>query len=277
MYNLDQFKVAFFDLDGTLLNSKGEVLESSISAIKKLKEKHGVSISIATGRAFFGTTKAINALSINSPSMFFSGSLVINPATREKVLELTLDTKRLLELISYCRENKIYAELYTENAYFIEYKNEFTDVHTSLLNVAPKIESFSNFHSISKILKVVLIERLPEGKEKLDNVIKNFPDLNFGLARGATHEDIMYANVTSSEASRERAFHAVMDALGAKGFETIAFGDAVSDIPLLGLATIGIAMGNSTLEVKARAKFVTKDADSDGIAFALQTLFPGFE
>lgn len=272
-HDLSRFKVAFFDLDGTLLNSQGKVSKRSIKAIYALREK-GVAISIATGRALFGAKEAINALSIAAPSTFFSGSLVINPATKERVFEAFLDPKRLTELLAYSKRLEVYTELYTDSDYYIESTSEFTDIHTSLLGVSPKVVKFTESVDITKILKVVLIEKISGSSGKLSEVMKNFSDLNFGVAKGATHEDVLYANVTSPEASREKAFHATISALKAEGFDTLAFGDAVSDIPLLGLATVGVAMGNSSDAVKEKARFITKSSDDEGIAYALEALFP---
>ena len=60
--------------------------------------------------------------------------------------------------------------------------------------------------------------------------------------------------------------------LGISTAETIAFGDAANDIPMLREAGIGVAMGNATEETKAAADLVTATNNCDGIAAALGKL-----
>ena len=45
-----------------------------------------------------------------------------------------------------------------------------------------------------------------------------------------------------------------------------------NDIAMLSFAGIGVAMGNSCDQVKARADFVTRAVDEDGIAYAMEKL-----
>ena len=52
--------------------------------------------------------------------------------------------------------------------------------------------------------------------------------------------------------------------------ETVAFGDGGNDVPMLEAAGLGVAMGNASDEVKARAGYVTASVDDDGLAQALE-------
>lgn len=63
--------------------------------------------------------------------------------------------------------------------------------------------------------------------------------------------------------------------LGAKGAETIAFGDMPNDIPMFGWAGQGVAMANAHRELKAVADEVTTSNAEDGIAVVLERLLTG--
>jgi len=54
--------------------------------------------------------------------------------------------------------------------------------------------------------------------------------------------------------------------------QTIAFGDAENDIPMLRTAGVGVAMGNAAEAVKQAADRVTLSNNDDGIAAALEKL-----
>ena len=61
-----------------------------------------------------------------------------------------------------------------------------------------------------------------------------------------------------------------LELYGIKAEETIAFGDGENDMGMLGLAGIGVAMGNAEEKVKKIADYVTDDIDEDGLANALR-------
>ena len=54
----------------------------------------------------------------------------------------------------------------------------------------------------------------------------------------------------------------------------MAFGDAQNDRTMLEWAGCGVAMGNAVDEVKAIANYVTLSNNEDGIAAALEHLYP---
>ena len=52
--------------------------------------------------------------------------------------------------------------------------------------------------------------------------------------------------------------------------EVIFFGDGTNDLPLIGKAGLGVAMGNALNEVKEQAKETTLSNDENGIAYFLK-------
>lgn len=54
----------------------------------------------------------------------------------------------------------------------------------------------------------------------------------------------------------------------------VAFGDGHNDKSMIEYASLGVAMGNAEVEVKAIADVITKSNDEDGIYHVLKTLFP---
>ena len=54
--------------------------------------------------------------------------------------------------------------------------------------------------------------------------------------------------------------------------DTIAFGDAKVDIPMLECCAYGVAMGSGGAEIKAMADYVTDAVDKDGLYKAFHAL-----
>ena len=64
---------------------------------------------------------------------------------------------------------------------------------------------------------------------------------------------------------KSTAVQALLDYLKADIKDTIAFGDAKIDIPMIEYCEIGVAMGNGGDEVKAAADYITDDVENDGL------------
>ena len=62
----------------------------------------------------------------------------------------------------------------------------------------------------------------------------------------------------------------ILEYFGISRDECMAFGDGGNDIPMLEYAGVGVAMGNAKEDVQAKADFITKSVDDDGVAYALR-------
>ena len=68
-------KLLALDLDGTLLNSRGDISEKNIEAIRQAEES-GVLVTIATGRRFRDALPVAYQLKLNAPVICHNGALL---------------------------------------------------------------------------------------------------------------------------------------------------------------------------------------------------------
>lgn len=78
-----------------------------------------------------------------------------------------------------------------------------------------------------------------------------------------------YLEIMSDPASKTLAIIFLLTKYGLTNKDVLAIGDNYNDIEMLRFAGMGIAMGNAPDQVKAHAKYITLDNDSDGVKFAL--------
>jgi HAD superfamily hydrolase (TIGR01484 family) len=76
-------KLLALDLDGTLLNSRGEIPEKNLEAIQRA-EKHGVLVTIATGRRFRDARPVGLELKLNAPLITHNGALLKYAETQQR-------------------------------------------------------------------------------------------------------------------------------------------------------------------------------------------------
>jgi hydroxymethylpyrimidine pyrophosphatase-like HAD family hydrolase len=61
-----------------------------------------------------------------------------------------------------------------------------------------------------------------------------------------------------------------MASLKINSMDILAIGDSESDLGMIKLAGIGVAMGNASNVLKANAEFTVSDNDNDGVAEAIE-------
>jgi hypothetical protein len=98
-----------------------------------------------------------------------------------------------------------------------------------------------------------------------------FPDLQAGTW-GGVGETALFGDLGVKGITKAHAIDALLQHIGGKIEDTIAFGDAKIDIPMFEYCHMGVAMGNGGEEIKAIADFVTDAVAADGLAHAFQRL-----
>jgi len=266
-----KIKLVTLDLDGTVVGKGGAISERTRVVVARLQAA-GVAVALATGRPWFGARSIASTFNITSPSLFYSGALILNPATGEVYQECLIEPAAVREVLIRASESGLYTELYTRDGYFSGNDSEFRAIHTEYLGCASEIASLSEVAERFPILKFGFVVNRGEGEDALRALFREFPQLASSSAFGASHPHILFGNMTSRSASREGGFALLCSLAGVKGHEVASFGDGDSDIPFLRLAGVGVAMGNAPLSVKEAADLVTGTVDDDGAAAVLEQI-----
>ena len=91
-----------------------------------------------------------------------------------------------------------------------------------------------------------------------------FPDLKAGTW-GGSGETALFGDLGVKDITKAHAIDVLLAHLGAERADTVAFGDAKVDIPMLSYCACGVAMGNGGEEIRAMADFVTDAVECDGL------------
>lgn len=82
---------------------------------------------------------------------------------------------------------------------------------------------------------------------------------------GGVGEKALFGDIGVAGIDKKKAVKKLIDTLDISLEQTIAFGDAKIDIPMLEVSQIGVAMGNGGPEIKAMADYITDDVAEDGL------------
>ena len=264
-------RLAFFDIDGTLLDSHGQIHPLLYPAIANLKSK-GIKTAIASGRPYFAARFLVDELGINNAGMFYTGAHLFDPCSQQTLLDIPLPRKDALAVVQAAQALDLYTEVYTPNGFYLQKQSDISRVHAAHLRTNPELDDLASVVMRSSVSKLLIgVNRVSQG-DKISVVERQFPQLIFARAYLAAYPEWQFASVISGAATKQRAFDFLLHHHQLEAHQVIAFGDAESDMDFLQMAGIGVAMGNANDNVKAVADWVTKTADEAGVAYALSQL-----
>jgi len=250
------YKIVFFDVDGTITNYEdGSIPNSTIKAIKALISK-GIKVVAATGRPL-SMCEELQKLGIET-FITANGGYVKH---KQKVIHKVPMTKNVI------KEVMEFAQL--ENNGLSFYTEEFSMngvTQNEILTALKETLSLNDYpvtnHSIHE--QEVFLMCLFANDETVEKYIRKFPHLTFKR----WHPHVL--NVLQEDVSKSLAIVKTLEYFGIDKSEAIAFGDGENDIDMLELVGLGIAMGNGNEKLKNVADFITKKSSEDGIHFALK-------
>ena len=107
------YKLLAIDLDGTLLNSYGEISQKNKEAIRYAKSK-GVEIVLSSGRV---NSVDVLAEEIQADRYMIcgNGSLLYDLKEGQILYSKEIEKAKLMQILNICEENSIFYNVYTDN------------------------------------------------------------------------------------------------------------------------------------------------------------------
>lgn len=261
-------KAVFLDLDGTLTNEE-KVITPKTKAALMAAQQAGIRIVLASARPAPGLYRERDALQTHlygGVLMSYNGGRIAEAATGKVLFETAMDREAARRVLRFLEKLPVTPILDDGKEFFVTdrhgYKVEYECQNNRM--ICHEVENLASFLSFApvKLLMSVEPERLPRVQEAIAAMLPE--DLT------VVQTAPFYLEVIPSKVNKGQGLLDTCHALGIDPKETVAFGDAPNDIPMLRAAGMGIAMGNATDQVKAAADTVTDTNNRDGIALWLE-------
>ena len=249
-------KVAFFDVDGTILSHKTKsVPQSTRDAITGLQAA-GVKCVVATGRQISEMKKLPVADIPFDGYITLNGQLTLD--SNQKMLYGTPLTGRVKDfLVDLFENHRLPALLVEEDKLYLNFEDERVRVvQASISSAIPPFGTYAG----NDIYQVCAY--MNPGQEALLAEIADECVM--------TRWSVGGMDIIAKGGGKVEGIRKYLQREGVAVEETIAFGDAENDIEMLRFAGIGVAMGNAEEEAKQAADYITDDIDADGLAKALK-------
>lgn len=272
-------KVIFLDVDGTLVDYDNTIPESAITAIRQARQ-NGHKVYVCTGRSRAEMQPEIWDIGIdgmiggNGSYVEDQGQVIMHQLISKE------DTKHIVDWL-HSRGLEFYLE--SNNGLFAS--ENFRDAARPVLREyslrkgrtqeeVKDQEAEDALHGLvyggelyrDDLNKVSFI--LSDYQDHLDS-IEEFPNLE-AHTWGGRGETALFGDLGVKDINKAHAIEVLLQHLGVDRQDTIAFGDAKIDIPMLDYCQVGVSMGNGGPEILAMADMITDDVAEDGLynAFA---------
>lgn len=265
-------KILFLDVDGTLVDYEGNLPESAVTAIRKARD-NGHKVYISTGRSKAEVYSYIWDIGLdgmiggNGSYVEDAGHVVMHQVINKEKCKKIVDWLHNRGLEFYLESNEgLFA---SEN---FEVRGESTIRQYSKIKGKAGAEEMTIRRAFPDMIfggelyrddlnKVSYI--LDSYQDYLDTMAE-FPDLQSGTW-GGKGEEALFGDLGVKNITKANAIEHLLKYLGRDRSDTIAFGDAKIDIPMLEYCSYGVAMGNGGSEVKEVADYITDDVEKDGL------------
>ncbi len=258
-YKAKKIKIVFFDIDDTLRNVETGYVPASITRVfSQLREK-GIYTAIASGRGIFGVPEEIKAL---QPDFYvtLNGSYVID--RKENVIyEERVPNPLVQDFIAWTKQVGIHYGLVGSHQAALSIRTE--EMSQAIDPIYPNLPVDPDFAAKHSIYQMWTFETgeafdaLPEDLAQELRLVRWHP---------------ISSDVVLNQQSKAHGVSKVVEKLGLKPENVLTFGDGLNDIELFDYAGLAIAMGNAQEALKAKADYVTKTLEEDGILHALEEL-----
>ena len=287
------YKLIAIDLDGTLLNSYGQISEKNKLALNNAKEK-GIQIVLASGRTTDSVKSIANEIGVQNYIICGNGSLIYDLQKEEIIYDKFIEKKKALQIIDICEKNSIYYNIYTENMviaktlnnnvlfYYQENANK-PDNKKTKINIVQDIYEYVKNLENQNILKITISDNdviifnsiIRKLREVKDIDVLDVEHMSRKIIKTGTEEsklEYYYTEITKKNVDKWYAIEFLMENLNINSNEVLTIGDNVNDKLMIENAGCGVAMGNSAPYVKEVSNLVVAHNNEDGVAEAIEKI-----
>ena len=275
---MKDIKLVALDLDGTLFDNSSRISKRNLTAIRSITDK-GIHVVISTGRPFEGIPfDQIKGTGINY-AIAANGSGIYEISTGKCLYENAMDEELVTPILNFLLTRDIHMDAFIGGKGY----TPIQCVETAQKLTVPS--SIKNYIITTRTRLDNILQFIHENQLKVQKMTLNFyPAADGTLIDRETVRKFLVSNpsittvcggynnleFTRADANKGVGLRKLAEILGVNPDATMAIGDTENDLAIIEAAGIGVAMGNATDAVKARADYVTTTNTKDGVAAAIE-------
>lgn len=275
------FRLLALDVDGTLLNGRGEVSARTAIALEAAA-KRGVRVVLCTGRRYRRARDLVEQLGVWSPLVCNSGALVKEPRDHQTLWRCDFDRPLLNEIAAvFDRCDELILSFRDDDPAAPDFNvpafptgRDLFDDYVSLNRTHARFATGPNPIAASDSHFHLCAIGTREGMLRFESVVQTaLKDRVQTFVQKSPRYRGWMCEILRGDANKWTAVRQVAELWNIPADEICAIGDDMNDVPMLRGAGLGVAMAHAPAEVLAAADFVAPGNDQDGLAHFLESVF----
>lgn len=271
-------KIIFLDIDGTLVDYENHLPDSAVAAVRKARE-NGHKVYMCTGRSTAEIYPPLWDIGFDGV-IGGNGSYIEDAGT--VVFHEVIPEEEAHRLVDWLHDRGLEFYLESNSGLFASENFEQAALDATRKYVAGKGGNVEGL-TVRQVFPDMIFDGdlyrddlnkvsflLTSYQDHLDSK-EAFPDLKAGTW-GGRGGDALFGDLGVKDIDKAVSVKRLLDHVGADVSDSIAFGDATVDIPMLDACGYGVAMGNGSDDIRAVADYVTADVGDDGLYKAFKHL-----
>lgn len=265
------YKIVFSDIDGTLLNRERKLSETTITEIKKLKDK--IPFILISARMPAAMRHLQKELGIEDlPIICYNGGLVLHG--NQELSSTVIPMEILEDLTAMNKKTGCHLSLYHNDEWYVPQMDQWAKREINNTQITPEvkenIEVIEKWKSENKgAHKIMAMGDEAQIDQIRDYLQKNYPE-ELHLYRSKN----TYLEIANKKISKFSGIELLLkQRYNYSTSQAIAIGDNYNDVEMLRRIGYGIAVGNGRQEAIDVANYVSEKSIDDGVAKSLIKIF----
>lgn len=264
------YELLVLDVDGTLVNSRKEITDSTRDALIECQE-NGVKVAIASGRCIEGIRNQAHAIRLDEYGGYiisYNGGRIMDWRTKEVVYDIPLPDGMIHELYDYSVQEETGILTYHDGR-IVAHSDTDPYIVSDSKGCDMPIWVPEDFHrdvhfNVNKCILTGELEKLAALEEK---AVQDFEGrLSVYRSEG------FYLEMMPLGVDKAYGVSRLLQRLGYSRGQIVCCGDGFNDLPMIEYAGMGVAMANAPEELKEKADYVAPSCDEDGLVSVIEQL-----
>ncbi|MDE7380154.1 MAG: Cof-type HAD-IIB family hydrolase [Clostridia bacterium] len=263
-------KLIVSDFDGTLANSDNEVTEEVISAINGYIADGGI-FAVCSGRILPSILPRVREMGLKGLVIACQGSVIADIETGEIIRSVTFTANQTAEICAVLERLETNVQAYYIDGFYSDLPadEKHLKLYESIIgvnsdHVKEKLSTYAKRGEVT-FNKVATLCR-PDEQEKLySDLVKALGD-KYDVTCSAK----ALIEVSPYGETKGKALRFLSEYYGVPQNLTCAVGDNLNDLSMIEEAGYGVAVGNASNGLKAKAKYITVSCDENAVARVIE-------
>ncbi|MDP2966340.1 MAG: Cof-type HAD-IIB family hydrolase [Pelolinea sp.] len=267
--DINKFKLVISDLDGTILESGQPIHPFTKEVLAKLPDL-GIRFTLASGRSLASLRPFAEELNIEMPLVLANGCIVqsLDGVIHHRTTMPVEVTRKVIEITD--KENSDLVIFSDDRLFYKKMTDNIFRIFGKLNNSIYEVGSWNAIENqLEKVNKFMIIDwQSQENLKKLENIFESELSSQADYLRtNINHLEIMPKGVTKATGLKQ-----LVDGMGIRMDEIIAFGDFDNDAAMLAEVGLGVAVENACDLAKQNADMIVGSCAENGPAVFLNQL-----